>query len=98
MSVLCIILGILGLCTIPTAPGVPVNLGSAGNYAVLARSGVSTVPQSRIVGDVGLSPAAATFLTGFALTKSLTGQSATSVQVTGSLFASDFVTPTPQNL
>jgi hypothetical protein len=34
----------------------PVNLGTAGNYAVLAKSGISTVPPSAITGDIGVSP------------------------------------------
>jgi len=75
----------------------PVLLGAAGNYVILAESGVSTVPASAIVGDVGLSPAAASFLTGFSITMVGTG-SATSPQVTGSLFAADMTAPTSSNL
>src|SRR5436190_9409053 len=44
-----------------------VNLGAAGNYVILAKTMVSNVPTSAITGDVGLSPAAASFVTGFAL-------------------------------
>ena len=75
----------------------PVPLGTAGNYVILAKSGVSTVPTSQIVGDVGLSPAAATFLTGFSLTMVGTS-SALSTQVTGALFAADMTAPTSSNL
>nr|5B5H_A Chain A, Antifreeze protein [Typhula ishikariensis] len=78
----------------PTA----VPLGTAGNYAILASAGVSTVPQSVITGAVGLSPAAATFLTGFSLTMSSTGTFSTSTQVTGQLTAADYGTPTPSIL
>jgi hypothetical protein len=74
-----------------------VLLGKAGNYVILAESGVSTVPASAITGDVGLSPAAASFLTGFSLTMVGT-TSATATQVTGSLFAADMTTPTSSNL
>jgi hypothetical protein len=74
-----------------------VQLGTAGNYVILAKSGVSTVPASQIVGDVGLSPAAATFLTGFSLTMVGTS-SALSTQVTGTLFAADMTAPTSSNL
>ncbi|TFK31783.1 antifreeze protein [Crucibulum laeve] len=102
LGVLCIILGILQLCNAnPPTPALgpsSVFLGFAANYAVLAQSGVSTVPQSHVIGDIGLSPAAASFLTGFSITKRATGLSASSVQVTGSLFAADFTTPTPLNL
>jgi len=73
-----------------------VNLGTAGDYVILAKSGVSSVPASVITGDVGLSPAAETYLTGFSLTDS-TGY-ATSAQVTGFLYAADMVSPTSSNL
>jgi len=74
-----------------------VQLGTAGNYVILAESGVSTIPSSAILGDVGLSPAAASFLTGFSLTMVGT-TSAISTQVTGSLFAADMTAPTSSNL
>lgn len=41
-----------------------VSLGTAGDFVILAKSGISTVPTSVITGDLGLSPAAATFATG----------------------------------
>jgi hypothetical protein len=71
----------------------PVLLGTAGNYAILAKTGVSTVPSSTITGDIGLSPAAETMLTGFSQTDA-TGY-ATSAQVTGFLYAADMADPTP---
>jgi hypothetical protein len=79
-------------------PGDPVELGTAGNYVILAKSAVSTVPASVIVGDVGVSPAAATFITGFSLTADGTNVFSTSPQVTGQLFAADYASPTPANL
>lgn len=75
----------------------PVLLGTSGNYAILAKTAVSTVPTSAITGDVGVSPAATSFLTGFSLTKVGT-TSATSDQVTGTLFGADMTTPTNSNL
>lgn len=76
----------------------PVNLGTAGNYAILAKSGISTVPTSAITGDLGLSPAAASYITGFSLTADSTNVFARSPQVTGKIYASDFTAPTPSNL
>ncbi|KAJ7936019.1 antifreeze protein [Mycena leptocephala] len=76
----------------------PVNLGTAGNYAILAKSGVSTVPPSVITGDVAVSPIAATGLTGFSLTVDSTGEFATSGQVSGELFAASYTAPTPSIL
>ncbi len=75
----------------------PVNLGTAGNFVILAKSGVSTVPSSVITGDVGVSPAATTYLTGFSLTMVGT-TSATSDQVTGNLYGADMDPPTSSNL
>jgi hypothetical protein len=75
-----------------------VNLGTAGSYVILAKSGVSTVPTSAITGNVAVSPAAATYITGFSLTSDSTNVFSTSPQVTGQLFASDYAVPTPSNL
>jgi hypothetical protein len=51
-----------------------------------------------ITGDLGLSPAAATYLTGFTLTADATNVFATSTQVVGKAFAADYAVPTPSNL
>ncbi|KZP10295.1 antifreeze protein [Athelia psychrophila] len=77
---------------------VAVPLGSAANFAILAKSGISTVPSSAITGDIGLSPAAATFITGFSLTRSADGTYATSPQVTGKVYAASYTSPTPSTL
>jgi hypothetical protein len=81
-----------------TTPAVDVDLGVAGDFAILAKSGISTVPPSAITGDVALSPAAATFLTGFSLTADASGTFATSGQVVGRVYASDYSAPTPAEL
>src|SRR5204863_9578214 len=49
-------------------------------------------------GNVGLSPAAASFITGFALTLPAGGTYSTSAQITGNVYASDYASPTPVNL
>lgn len=77
---------------------VRVNLGTANNYVILAESGVSTVPTSIITGNVGVSPAAASYITGFTLTADPTNVFSTSPQVTGQLSAADYTAPTPSNL
>lgn len=76
----------------------PVNLGAAGNFAVLAKTGVSSVPASVITGAVGLGPAAASYLTGFSLVADASNVFSTSPQVTGRLYAADYAPPTPTNL
>lgn len=70
-----------------------VSLGTAGNYAILAKTGVSTVPSSAVTGHVGLSPAARVFLTGWSLISEPTDTFFTSAQVAapGKLYAADNV-------
>ena len=80
------------------SPASAVNLGAAGSYAILAKTGISTVPTSAITGNLGVSPAAATFITGFSLTADATNVFSTSPQVTGKVFAADYTAPTPANL
>ena len=79
-------------------PGNPVNLGTAGSYVILAKAGIGTVFPSAIVGDLGVSPAAATYLTGFSLTLAAAKTYSTSIQVTGKLYAADYMPPTPSKL
>jgi hypothetical protein len=75
-----------------------VNLRSAGNFVILAGSLISNVPTSAVTGDIGLSPAAGSFITGFSLVLPAGGVSSTSSQVTGNIYASDYTIPTPAML
>jgi hypothetical protein len=75
-----------------------VVLGTAGNYVILANSGIDTVPASIVTGNLGVSPIAATAITGFTLVLDASGQFSTSSQVTGKIYASDYAAPTPSNL
>lgn len=70
-----------------------VSLGTAANYAILAKSAVSTVPSSVVTGNVGISPASRTFLTGWSLISEPTDTYFTSAQVAapGKLYAADNV-------
>lgn len=80
------------------APGLPVNLGTAGGFVLLAKSALSTVPPSAITGDVGVSPVAASYITGFGLTAHSSNVYATSPQITGKVYAADYAVPTPSNM
>jgi hypothetical protein len=82
----------------PNFSKLAVNLGAAGNYVILAKTGIATVPKSAVTGNLGISPAAATYLTGFAMTADPTNVFSTSPQVIGKLFASDYAPPTPSDL
>jgi hypothetical protein len=61
----------------------PVNLGSAANFAILSKSGVTDVPASAITGDVGTSP-----ITGAAVGLKCT-------EVTGTIYTVDASGPLP---
>ena len=76
----------------------PVNLGAAVHFVILSKSGISTVPTSAVTGNLGVSPAAATLITGFSLTVDSTNVFSTSLQVTGKVYAADYAPPTPSNL
>jgi hypothetical protein len=75
----------------------PVNLRTAGNFAILAKAGISTVPDSIITGDIGVSPIAETGMTGFSQTDTATAYSL-STQVTGFMYAASMAAPTPSNM
>jgi len=70
-----------------------VNLGAAANYAILAKTGVTTVPESVVTGNVGLSPAARTYLAGWSEVSDVTDASSTAAQVAapGKLYAADYI-------
>jgi hypothetical protein len=72
-----------------------IELGNAKNFAILAKSGISTVPDSTVVGDIAVSPIATTAMTGFGLELDSAAMHATASQVTGSLYGADMAMPTP---
>jgi len=76
----------------------PVNLGTAGDFAILAKTGISTTGTTTVVGDIGVSPAAATYITGFGLIMDASGTFSTSSLVTGSVFAAHYTDPTPTKM
>jgi hypothetical protein len=81
-----------------TTPLAVVPLGSAGNFAILAKSGISTTGTTSITGDIGISPAAASYITGFALIMDVSNQFSTSSLITGKVYAPGYAVPTPANM
>ena len=73
----------------------PVNLGTAANYTILTETGITNTGTSSIAGNIAVSPAASTYITGFTLTLNSTGQFATSPLVTGKVYAATYSAPTP---
>jgi hypothetical protein len=85
----------------PVDLGSPTDVASAGSFIILAKTGVTNVTGSAITGgNVGVSPAAASFITGFSLVADSTNVFSTSIAVVapGKVFASNFAAPTPSDL
>jgi hypothetical protein len=76
----------------------PVNLGMAAPFAILTKAGITNVPMSHITGNLGVSPIAASGITGFSLVLDRTRTFSRSTQVTGKIYAADYASPTPANL
>jgi len=76
----------------------PVDLGTAGDFVILAKTGVSTTGTTTITGDIGVSPAALTYITGFSQTNDSTNTFATSPIVTGKIYAANMTPPTPAKM
>jgi hypothetical protein len=72
-----------------------VNLGTAGNFAILAKSKISTTGATSVTGDLGVSPTAATYITGFGLILDSSTTFSTSSLVTGRIYAASYTAPTP---
>ena len=77
------------------ASPIPVDLGTAGNFTILAKTGISTTGTTSIVGDIGVSPDFATSLTGFGQILDGSGTFSTSSLVTGKVYAANYTPPTP---
>jgi len=97
--------GRVNVNAIKVRPGVgsirlPVNLGTAGDFVILAKSAVSTTGTTAVAGNIGVSPAAASFITGFALSADPSNEFSTSAEppVTGRIYASDYAPPTPAKM
>lgn len=75
-----------------------IDLGSAASFVILAKAAVSTTGTTAVVGNIGVSPAAETFLTGFSQARDASNEFATSSLVTGRLFAADMAPPTPTQM
>jgi len=71
-----------------------VDLGTAANYAILTKSGISTISSS-ITGNIGVSPAAGTYMTGFSFTADSSAEFSTSSQIKGFAYAPTDYPPTP---
>ncbi len=92
------LISLVGSSTAFAAGPALVNLGSAGNFVILAKSGISTTGASAVTGNIGVSPIAASAITGFGLTMDVSNTFSTSALVSGKAFASDYTPPTPATM
>jgi len=90
-----VVLGFYASVSAQAAGPGAVNLGTAGNFVILAKSGITTTGTTHITGDIGVSPIAATAMTGFGLILDASGTFSTSSLVTGKVYAADYAPPTP---
>jgi hypothetical protein len=102
MAMVISILPLNGMISTVTA-GVPagpaaVDLGTAGEFAILAKTGISTTGTTLITGNIGVSPIDQTGLTGFSETMDSTNTFSTSAYVVGKLYAADYTDPTPAKM
>ena len=75
-----------------------VVLGAASTYEILSKTAITTTGVTSITGDIGISPAAASALTGFAPVIDGSGTFSTSALISGRIYASDYTAPTPTNV
>jgi hypothetical protein len=97
------VLALAAACSTVTSATQAVDLGTAGDFVILAKTGISTVPTSAIKGNIGVSPISAGAMTGFSLIMDSSGFFSTSSQVhdteqtayaEGMAFASDYAAAT----
>ncbi len=75
-----------------------IDLGTAENFVLLAKSGITTTGTTHITGNIGVSPIDSTAMTGFGLILDSSGTFSTSALVTGKIYAADYAVPTPANM
>jgi len=94
-----VVLGFYGAISSQAAGPAAVDLGTSGNFAILAKAAISNTGTTTLVyGDMGISPSAAAAITGFALVYTVGDTHATSALVTGLVYAADYAAPTPAML
>ena len=93
------VLSVFIFATGATAAGpTPVDLRTAGSFVILTETGITTTGTTTVVGDMGVSPIAATAMTGFGLIADSTNTFSTSSLVTEKIYAADYAAPTPTKM
>lgn len=83
--------------TIPPSSG---DLANTFSYAIIAKTGITNVTGSSITGNIGVSPAALTYITGFSPIADGTNVFSTSSSVIGGgkIYSASHAEPTPTKL
>jgi len=76
----------------------PIDLGEAGEFALLTKAGISTTGTTSVKGNIGTSPITSTAITGFNLAMDSTNMFSTSSLVTGQVLAASYTSPTPSRM
>ena len=76
----------------------PIDLGSANDFAILSKAGITTTGTTNIIGNVGTSPISSTALTGFGLVMDSSNTFSKSPLVVGNVYAANYESPTPAML
>ena len=76
----------------------PVNLGTAGDFVILTKAGITAQAGDLITGDIGVSPIAAEAMTGFGLIMDPSNTFSKSSLVIGKIYASNYTDPTPAKM
>jgi hypothetical protein len=87
--------GFSGIMNANASGPIAINLGTAANFVILSETGIAAGAGTTITGDIGVSPIAATAITGFGLIMDPSNEFSTSSLVTGKVYASDYTVPTP---
>ncbi|MFA6008003.1 MAG: Ig-like domain-containing protein [Candidatus Shapirobacteria bacterium] len=75
-----------------------VELGTAGDYVILAKAGITTTGTTAIIGNIAVSPIGSAAMTGFGFVADASATFSTSSLITGRAYAADYTEPTPTNL
>lgn len=92
-----VVLGFYAAVPAQAAGPAPVDILSAGNYVILGNTGITNTGTTSITGNIGTSSTAGS-LTGFALDLPVDSPYATSIYVTGNVYAYDYADPTPAEM
>jgi hypothetical protein len=93
-----VVLGFYAATPAKAAGPAAIDLGGASSYVILSKAGISTTGTTHIWGNIGVSPIAASAVTGFDLVWVSGSPYATSALVTGNVYTPDYADPTPANL